>query len=310
MQESSKKLLNQEKEEEVTIVTAFFDIGRKDFSTYPRANDEYLEYFKVWGKMKNKIVVYTNSAMGEEVRKYRKQYGLLERTTIIEIENEFLIDSELLESMKQVSNDKYFLDYRFITNALSNNYKYDYVMLLKYWCLSDAVKNKYADGMVAWMDFGFNHGSECYIKPEEFNFLWKTRLNNKIHIFTLEEITKKPIFHLVRTLSDNIMGCLIILPSKYCLELWKLIKEAMISLCDIGFIDDDQLLLLMAYRKRKEIFQVHQSTWFMPLKENGADHLTIKDITPKGNLNNAKSRLAKWKKKIIYLKRTLKDLEC
>ena len=58
---------------EITIVTAFFDIGRKNFETYPRSNENYLEYFKIWARMKNNLIVYTNVSMAEKVRKFRRE---------------------------------------------------------------------------------------------------------------------------------------------------------------------------------------------------------------------------------------------
>ena len=257
MKEINNNKESNELEKELTIVTAFFDIGRKDFKTIPRTNEEYLKYFKVWGKMKNKLVVYTNKTMAEEVRKYRAELNLLDRTTIIEIENEGKIEPDMLNKMKKIAEDEYFLNYRYIPNATSNNYKYDYVVLLKYWCLQDAVKNGYADGMIAWIDFGFNHFDTLYTIPEEFNFLWKTSLSDdKIHLFVLDEdVVTKPIFHVVRTLEDNIMACLTILPSKLCDIFWKDIKHAMNTLIEVGFIDDDQLLVLMAYRANTELFE-------------------------------------------------------
>ena len=32
----------------------------------------------------------------------------------------------------------------------------------------------------------------------------------------------------------------------------------------------------MAYRERPDIFEIHKSDWFMPLKEHGGYHLTTK----------------------------------
>lgn len=313
MEETSN---NNKLEKEITIVTAFFDIGRKDFKAIPRTNEEYLKYFKVWGKMKNKLVVYTNKTMGEEIRKYRKEWNLLDKTTIIEIENEEEIEPDLLSKMKIIAEDEYFLNYRYITDATSNSYKYDYIMLLKYWCLQDAVKKGYADGMVAWVDFGFNHFDTLYTVPEEFNFLWKTNLSDdKIHLFVLgEEVIKKPIFHLVRTFEDNIMGCMIILPSKLCEIFWESVKHAMNTLIEVGFIDDDQLLLVMAYRANTELFAIHKSTWFMPLKENGAPHLTIKETVPKKEncikkiIKKVKDKKWEISKERNYIKRVIKDI--
>ena len=45
--------------------------------------------------------------------------------------------------MDNVNKD--FTNFRWYENAVSNQYKYDYVMLLKYWCLADAVRKNYAD---------------------------------------------------------------------------------------------------------------------------------------------------------------------
>lgn len=58
---------------ELTIVTAFFDIGRKNLKDAPRSNQKYAEFFKFWARIKNKIVVYTDSAMAKEVKKNKKR---------------------------------------------------------------------------------------------------------------------------------------------------------------------------------------------------------------------------------------------
>lgn len=293
---------------EITIITAFFDIGRENFNIYARSNDKYFKYFKVWGKIKNNIVVYTDSYMAEKVKEFRTSLGLMDKTKIVIIEDVYSIEKDLLDKMKEISEDRFFKDFRLLENAVSNNYKYDYIMLLKYWCLADAFENEYIKtNMVAWMDFGFNHGNVCYIKEDEFNFEWKVDLdNNKIHLFTLDKKIEKPIFELVRTFDDYIMGCLIILPKELCTTFWKLIKDAIISLVSVGFIDDDQLLLLMAYRSNKEIFELHISDWFYPLKENGGQHLTTrkKEEVKKTVIQKAKEcyiknkRIQKYKKKV------------
>ena len=43
-------------------------------------------------------------------------------------------------------------------------------MLLKQWCVKDAVEKGIAKGMIAWIDFGYNHGGKYYLKKEEFDF--------------------------------------------------------------------------------------------------------------------------------------------
>lgn len=263
---------------EITIVTAFFDINRKEYKNFPRTNEQYLEYFSVWARMKNKVIVYTNSEMASKVKRIRKKYGLEDKTIVIEVNNEEEIEKDLYEKIKKVSIDNDFLNFRRIKDAISNKAKYDYVMLLKYWCLYDAVKKGYADGMVAWLDFGFNHGDKCYICPEEFSFLWKTSLDTeKIHVFSLNTIEKnKTIFKIIMNLNDVFMGAPIIVPAFLTEKFWTLMRDSMVSLLRVGFIDDDQLLLLMAYQEEKKLFEIHVSDWFLPLKENGGEHLTVR----------------------------------
>ena len=289
---------------EITLVTAFFDIGRKDYKRYPRSNDDYLEYFSVWARMNNKVIVYTNSDMAKKVIEVRRKYGLESKTIIVEVNDETKIEKELYDKMHLISQNDEFLNFRFIHDALSNNAKYDYVMLLKYWCLKDAVQKGYANGMVAWIDFGFNHGDKCYINPEEFNFTWKTNLNSqKIHLFSLHELDDTPIFKHVMKLDDSLMGAPIILPDFLCDKFWNLVKLSMESLIRVGFIDDDQLLILMAYRENSELFEIHISDWFLPLKENGGDHLTVR----KKEKVNRKISLKHKIKQYVLKKKVKKD---
>ena len=81
---------------------------------------------------------------------------------------------------------------------------------------------------------------------------------------------------------------------------------------DIGLMDDDQLIIMMAYRKKKDIFMLHKSNWFMPLKENGASHLSVKEI-PKikkeSFLRKAKKYYRQKEEIHTYLKRVKRDLE-
>ena len=143
---------------EITIVTAFFDIGRKNFNILPRGRERYLEYFKFWARIDNRVIVYTDSEMAKEVLKVRGAYGRKEKTEIIVVNNFLTIEPDIYKSMQEISKDFYFNKFRVIPDAISNNAAYDYVMLLKYWCLQDAVKRFSIKDTCAWMDFGFNHG--------------------------------------------------------------------------------------------------------------------------------------------------------
>ena len=116
--------------DEITIVTAFFDIGRKDFKELPRSN-EYLEHFKFWARMKNNLIIYTDSVMGPKALKVREEFGLADKTELVIIDDISTIDPDLLNRMKKIDGSKAFLNFRYNSNAAENDAFYNYVMLLK-----------------------------------------------------------------------------------------------------------------------------------------------------------------------------------
>lgn len=261
---------------EITLITAFFDIGRKKFKAIPRTNETYINNFKFWARMKNDLVIYTEPHIKNIVYSIREQYGLSERTKIIVIDNIEDIEPEILNCMDDISHSNWFSHFRVLPNATSNIPKYSYLMLLKTWFIQDAEKRGLINKYAAWIDFGFNHGGSLYTNPEEFDFEWVFEFSDKIQLFYYQSIDQKPAFEMVRRLCDSIMGCIYIVPKQYCNELWNLTKNAMLNLITMGLYDDDQMLLLMAYRAKPEIFEMHKSDWFLPLKEYGADHLSVR----------------------------------
>ncbi len=263
---------------ELTIVTAFFDIGRKEFSEFSRSNEQYLEYFKFWARIQNNIVVYTNNIMAKKVKEVRKEFGLFDKTKIVILDDFLSIEPELYKDMEAISNSPSFLLYRYMDNPADNNAMYDYVMLLKSWCLKDAVEKGYAKGQLAWIDFGFNHGGDLYTNPKEFDFLWKTDLpEDKITLFSIKGDDKKPLFQIIQSYDVYIMGAMYIVPSGLAKQFWIDNKEAMQKLIEFGFIDDDQTILLMISRTHKERYNVIKSDWFMPLKEYSGEHLSVRE---------------------------------
>ena len=58
--------------EEITLVTAYFDIGRGEWGKFKRGDNKYISYFKLWARMKNKLIVYTNAEVAKEVLAIRE----------------------------------------------------------------------------------------------------------------------------------------------------------------------------------------------------------------------------------------------
>lgn len=290
---------------EITLVTAFFNIGRENFKAIPRSDNKYINDFKNWARLENKLIVYTQPEMEASVYAIRESYGLRDKTIVITIDNIFSIEPEIYQQMRKVAHNQWFIDYRILPNATSNIPEYSYLMLLKSYFLQDAVKRGLTCDQVAWIDFGFNHGGDLYVNPEEFSFEWRYAFSHHIQYFYYIKYDEKPIFEIVRRLCDCIMGCLIVAPADLCENMWQLNRQSMQTLLDVGLIDDDQLIHLMSYRKSPELFKLTKSEWFLPLKEYGGDKLvTLNSNTEHGTFGNFARNV---KKAILKRKRAYKN---
>lgn len=245
---------------EISIVTAFFDIGRKDWKGFERDNTTYANYFKFWARVKNPLVVYTEPKMAEQVKKIRADYNLLDKTTIIVIEDVRKLDAPIYNLISNVLSNKLTIKFRrhpWMPECC--NPLYNYIMYMKTYFLNDAInKGLTKNNMVAWIDFGFNHGGATYLNSEEFSTtLTDNNLNKKIHLFAVDKLDNTPIFEIIRNMHIYIAGAVMIAPSNMWQVLADLYKQATISLAQCGFSDDDQTLAIMAYRAKPSLFEIH-----------------------------------------------------
>lgn len=181
--------------------------------------------------------------------------------------------------MKKISNLESFKNFRYYYNALSNTANYDYIMMLKYYFMYDVARNNICEKSIVWLDFGFDHGGTLFPNSQDFSYQWKYNFTDKIHLWALYNPDTTNSIDMLQMQKDCLMGALICVSNKFAMELWKLIKEAMNALIMLDCIDDDQQLLLMAYRIKPEIFEIHISDWFLPLKQYGGEHLTTNNKT-------------------------------
>lgn len=272
---------------ELTIVSAFFDIGRENFKGYERGNNKYISYFKFWARIRNNLIVYTTREFVSEILSIRRNFGLEEKTKVIEIDDYKSFDRDLYNKMKKVMDNEISLNFhKDIKRPESWNVDYNFIMMLKSYCIVDAVQKGYVKGMIAWLDFGFNHGGkDGLINKEEFDFKWKYDFPEKINLFSHQKIDdERPIFDIVRSMDVYIRGNIIVAPDYLWLKFSYLVKKAMESLLDCGLCDDDQTICLMAYRAQKDIFVIHDvENWYDGLKYFGGNHLTVKRIEKRRN---------------------------
>lgn len=249
---------------EITIVSGYFDINRAKWSNFKRSNTDYVDYFKKWATISNKIIFFSDSnEICEEVKQYRKSLGLGERTKVVYIEDVSEIDSVLYSSIQKTTENSIQHDFRLHQlNPEVINANYNYIMLIKEWCVFKAVTEGYAKDLVAWVDFGYNHGGET-VDSEGFDgFLWEYDFPEKICLFSCQDIDyNRPIFDIVRSMSVYIMGTVIVAPDRLWVKLWDYVREEMMALNHCGLVDDDQTILLMVCQNHKDECEIFKSSW-------------------------------------------------
>ena len=138
---------------EITLVTDFFDIGRGQDKNEElrRTASKYFDEFRRWARIQNKLIVYTDSKSAETIKAIRAEYGLLDKTVIVATDNLFELEGDLLARMEKASRNQDFLDFRYLPEASSNNPKYDYLWMMKYYFMNDAYEKGLLTEDVVWM---------------------------------------------------------------------------------------------------------------------------------------------------------------
>ena len=294
---------------EIKIVTAFFDIGRGEYETHKRSTDTYFEYFKFWARIKNDLIVYCDPENVECIKEIREGFGLAEQTTIIPV-NMKEIEPDILARMLRIESDEGFQNFRYLENDPSNTALYNYVMLLKAWCMADAART-HKECNIAWIDFGFNHGGARYIRSEEFDFLWEYPYPEKINAFCLSDPIENAtsLIAKLQFQTDCFTGNYVV-PSGLCELFWEYMREAMCSLLDIGCMDDDQYLITMVWHKHPELFHIQIATWFDIFLINSNQIFTLQEQSvpslPVRVINKIKRTIQKLHlKKSVFIKKMI-----
>lgn len=286
---------------EITLVTCFFDLGRgneKD-ENLRKTPEKYLSAFRRWARIQNHLIVYTDAAGAKAVREIRAEFGLEEKTTIMQIDDLFGLEPDLYKRMEKAAKRKEFLDFRYFPEAFSNNPQYDYLWMMKYYFMNDALNKNLLSEQVVWIDFGFDHGGLLYYDEEDFNFNWEYDFGDKIHIFCLFDPDTVANIQMLQYQVDCVEGSMYGLPRNRVADFWVLVRNAMEALLALDCVDDDQMLVLMAYKARPELFEVHVTDWQMAMKLCGGEHMKLREKQPPKGENKYKRILRIAVRKVI-----------
>lgn len=247
----------------ITIVTAFFDIGRENWTTdkgYPdylfRAPETYIDYFKNLATLDNEIIIFTSQNYAERIKDIRKDKPT--HVVVIDYPNEFKVYKEKINKIQQSESYRSKVSAKQLINP--EYWSSDYALLtnLKSYFVSQAIKkNLTSNDLVAWIDFGYCRDMETLNGVVE----WKYDFDHKkVHIFSLKKIpwlTLNKVKHSIYNNKVFIIGGITIAERSKWIEFQKLIYGCQIELLKNGIVDDDQGVYLFAFYKKSNIFKNH-----------------------------------------------------
>lgn len=274
---------------EVTIVTAFKDIGRSEWrgivngENIPhyiqRDTETYFERFERLTKLKNHIVVFSEEKFRDRLEKY-------DNVEFINIENIIENDEKehcliLRKIIESIQSKREFID--FVNRKSAPEYWSSEYVLINYlkslfiaYYIEYSKKKKifFDDSPLAWIDFGYCRKDEDAPANKTFCFDPK----DKINVFSNGKVYSSffyiPVFNLIKTGDVLVQGCHIIAPADKWKKLSVHMYNAMNSLISVNLIDDDQTLLLMSLRNNFDDFILNEGNseyWFNIIRSNCYD---------------------------------------
>lgn len=262
---------------EISIVTAFFDIGRGEWTPdkglphyLHRTTDTYLERFSHMAKLENDMVIFTSEDLADKIHKLREDRpteivvvdfkNVLPhvRDKISEIQNSSEYKNKIQPS--QAKNPEYWNADYVLVNALKSSFVRQSIQ-------HNLFKNN-SDHMVAWLDFGYCRDASTLNGVKQWCYPFD---KEKIHFFTIKDFDKnKSISDIIFSNDVHITGPCIVASKPMWAQLEMLVNHSLNELLKNNLIDDDQTLLLMSYLSAPNLFNLHKVSpddWFVAFKD-------------------------------------------
>ncbi len=258
--------------DDITVVTAFFDIGRGDWrdgadagARFRRTVDDYFAMFARLAKLKNQMIVFTEPRLAARVVELRRGAGLEDRTIVVAIPD--LFDSDLVAPVRSAIERRMSdLLRHWVTKPESPEYReprYVLVNALKAAFVGAALDLGLVEApQVAWIDFGYCRDDKRFDPGEP----WRFDAGGKVNLFHIVALDDAPITRVVRHGTVYFQGCHIVGPVDAWPALAKEMTFALAALLACDLVDDDQTMLLMAWRRDPDRYRIHavdSKDWFI-----------------------------------------------
>ena len=245
---------------DITIVTAFFDIGRGDWTPekglphyLQRTTDTYLERFGHLAKLENKIIVYTSEDLSSKIKEIRGD--LPTEVFVVDFKNNF---EQLRKEITDIQKNPEYqakINSSQIKNPEYWNADYVLVNLLKSAFVNRAMPFVDTE-LVAWLDFGYCR-DETTLGGVRF---WEYPFDKeKIHFFNIKDWVEGTFIQDVISNNDvHITGPCIVAGKEMWPTLEHLVHHNVNELLKNQLIDDDQTLMLMSTLLDPNLFELHK----------------------------------------------------
>lgn len=253
--------------DDFTVVTGYFDIGRGGWggavngrpipAWISRSNDVYLAHFGHLARLKNEMIVFTEPRFAEAVLAARKAHGLEAATVILTLDRPIANDPVLAATRARIDAAMRKRVTGFVAAPEKPEaWSPDYVLVT---ALKPVLATAALDlGVVtrrqlAWLDFSYCRD------PASFDpaYPWRYECGDRLHLFTIETPDDRSVEEMVRTAYCPFHGAQMFGPAERWRRLRDLFEAALGELLALDLADDDQGLLMMAWRAAPELFALH-----------------------------------------------------
>lgn len=271
---------------DITLVTAFFDLGRSAWTPkegfpaiYERATSVYFERFETLASLRNALVVYTSPDLVPEVE---KRCAARQAPTKIVPFSFSAMFAERRAAIRRIQQNACFLE-RINPLQRKNAERRcpDYILLLnlKPFFVMQAVQKGYVrDSQAAWIDFGYFRTPDALCGSDHWQHAFAP---GKIHMFAFSpyrgEIALNDI--VANNIAYIVGGCVVAAPEMWAV-LTALVDHAAQELAARTMVDNDQTLFLMASLYRPDLFDIHlvaPEGWWDPFRFFN-DNVSLPDL--------------------------------
>jgi protein YibB len=255
---------------DITIVTAFFDIGRGGWNQsvqqrggalphyLERSTDTYIDRFAHLLALDNEVIVFTSPEIAPKLR----ELGAAKvnfRVQEVDLNTEFAARRAQIRAVMDDPNFPAKINPSQIRNP--EYWCEDYVLVtsLKAHFVQEAIaRDLVSNTTVAWLDFGYCRDTKSLAGKRKWTYDFDPK---KVHFWNCQvpQVDKmnEHIMHAVTNNSVVIFGAMVVANRSFWKPLAEGMQQSLDNLMNVGLVDDDQGLWLMCYFGNPDLFELH-----------------------------------------------------